>query len=440
VLTFDRLESEVRSYCRTFPAVFTTARGARMAAEDGREYIDFWSGAGTLNYGHNNPRLKRRLLDYLERDGLTHSLDLATEAKRELLERFERIVLAPRGMSYKVQFPGPTGTNAVEAALKLARKATGRQNVVYFTNGYHGMTLGALAVTGNGAKRAAAGVPLTCTQPMPFEGFVPGGQDAIAYLRAFLEGTSSGLDRPAAAIVETVQAEGGINVASTGWLRRLAGLLAEHGVLLIVDDIQVGCGRTGTFFSFEEAGIRPDLVCLSKSISGFGLPMSLVLIRPEIDCWRPGEHNGTFRGNNLAFVTASEALTYWEDNALERAVRAKAERVRWRLRAIAERHPRLGATVRGRGLIQGLAFPPGREAGAGASPAQRISRLAFERGLIVETAGPRDEVVKLLPPLVIEDADLEAGLQILEQSVEALEEEPAAVSPAVAVSAAGVES
>jgi len=433
--TFERLESEVRIYCRTFPAVFTSARGARIAAEDGREYVDFWAGAGTLNYGHNNPRLKRRLVEYLEGDGLTHSLDLASTAKRELLERFERIVLAPRGLRYKVQFPGPTGTNAVEAALKLARKATGRQTVLYFTNGYHGLTLGALAVTGSSAKRAAAGVPLACTQPMPFEGFLAGGQDTIGYLRAFLEGPGSGLDRPAAAIVETVQAEGGVHVASTGWLRRLAGLLAEHGVLLIVDDIQVGCGRTGAFFSFEEAGIQPDLVCLSKAISGFGLPMSLVLIRPELDCWLPGEHTGTFRGHNLAFVTASEALGWWEDDGLSRAVRAKGERVRWRLRSIAERHPRLGLTVRGRGLIQGLVFPAGREAIAGPSAAQRVSRLAFERGLIVETSGPRDEVVKVLPPLLIDDGDLETGLEILEQSVDALDEEPAA-APAAELSAA----
>jgi len=437
VQIFERLESEVRSYCRTFPAVFTTARGARLTAEDGREYVDFWSGAGTLNYGHNNPRLKRRLLAYLEGDGITHSLDLATAAKRELLERFERIVLEPRGLSYKVQFPGPTGTNAVEAALKLARKATGRQNVVFFTNAYHGMTLGALAVTGNAAKRAAAGVPLSGAQPMPFEGFLEGGEDSLGYLRAYLEGTSSGLDRPAAAIVETVQAEGGVNVASAGWLRRLAALLAAHGVLLIVDDIQVGCGRTGRFFSFEEAGIRPDLVCLSKSISGFGLPLSLVLIRPELDCWRPGEHTGTFRGNNLAFVTGAEALVaYWEDDALQREVAGKSERMRSRLRAMAERHSDLGATVRGRGLIQGLAFPADRKAPDGGSLAGAISRLAFTRGLIVETAGPRDEVVKLLPPLVIADADLAAGLDILDEAIAALAGDMVVATPA----ATGIES
>jgi diaminobutyrate-2-oxoglutarate transaminase len=438
VNTFERLESEVRYYCRTFPVVFAAARASRLIGEDGREYVDFFSGAGTLNYGHNNPRLKRRLLDYLERDGLTHSLDMATVAKREFIERFEAIVLAPRGLRYKLQFPGPTGTNAVEAALKLARKVAGRPNVVYFTNGYHGMTLGALAVTGSAAKRAGAGVPLTCAQPMPYEGFLGGREDTLGYLRAYLEGSSSGLDLPAAAIVETVQAEGGINVASADWLRRLAALLTAHGVLLIVDDIQVGCGRTGPFFSFETAGIQPDLVCLSKAISGFGLPMSLVLIRPDLDRWRPGEHNGTFRGNNLAFVAGSEALSYWQDDALERAVGAKAERVERRLRAIAARHPELGASVRGRGLIQGLALAPGpgrRGRPAGPTLAQRVAGQAFERGLIVETAGPGDEVVKLLPPLTIDDADLEAGLEALESSVERVADELKAAAGGTAATA-----
>jgi diaminobutyrate-2-oxoglutarate transaminase len=444
--TFERLESEVRSYCRTFPAVFSTARGSRMTAEDGREYLDFWSGAGALNYGHNNPRLKCALLDYLERDGITHSLDLASVAKRELLECFERVILMPRGLRYKVQFPGPTGTNAVEAALKLARKVTGRPNVVYFTRAYHGMTLGALAVTANAAKRAAAGVPLGCAQAMPYEGFAA-GQDSIAGLRAYLDDSGSGLDLPAAAIVETVQAEGGVHAASADWLRRLGELLAAHGVLLIVDDIQVGCGRTGTFFSFEEAGIRPDIVCLSKSISGFGLPLSLVLIRPELDRWRPGEHNGTFRGHNLAFVTAAAALAiYWQDDALERAVRAKAARVEERLLAIAAQCSPLGGLgaplapsgrVRGRGLIQGLDLSGGPAARGGISAAQRVSQLAFERGLIVETAGSRNDVVKLLPALTIEDAELEAGLEILQSSVERMVEERAPAAAAMPAATTG---
>jgi diaminobutyrate-2-oxoglutarate transaminase len=402
---FNRLESEVRSYCRSFPTVFDRATGYLLHDEAGREYIDFFSGAGTLNYGHNNAFLKQRLIAYLERDGIAHALDMATVAKREFLERFERIILQPRGLRYKMQFPGPTGTNAVEAALKLARKVTRRTNVLFFHNAFHGMTLGSLAVTGNAAKRRGAGVPLQYAIPMPFDGDAD-GRDSIDYLAQVLENTSSGVDFPAAVIVETIQAEGGINVASFHWLQRLAELLRRHNVLLIVDDIQVGCGRTGTFFSFEPAAIQPDIVCLSKSISGFGLPMALLLLKPELDLWAPGEHNGTFRGNNLAFVTGAAALTYWEDESFSGEIHRKSDLVQARLREIAGLYPEARIEVRGRGLIQGFRFgQPGL--------AVAVSRTAFRQGLVIETAGPNDEVLKLLPPLVIDDAGLKKGLDLI---------------------------
>lgn len=408
--TFATLESEVRSYCRAFPAVFIRAVGSEIFDEDGRRYLDFFSGAGALNYGHNNPRLKQRIKDYLDADGVTHSLDMATGAKREFLQRFQRTILEPRGLRFKVQFTGPTGTNAVEAALKLARKATGRTNVVFFTNAFHGMTLGSLAVTGNSAKRAGAGVPLAHAVPMPFEGYLGGREDSLRTLEAFLDNASSGLDKPAAVILETIQAEGGVNVASVEWLRRLAELLHRHGILLIADDIQTGCGRTGTFFSFEQAGIQPDLVTLSKSISGFGLPMALLLIRPELDLWEPGEHNGTFRGNNLAFITGAEALSYWEDDAFSRDILRKSDLARRRLEEIAAGYPEAGASVRGRGLILGLDVRPD---GLG----EEIARDAFRRGLLIEAVGPRDTVLKLLPPLVISDAELLEGIGILEDAL-----------------------
>jgi diaminobutyrate-2-oxoglutarate transaminase len=409
--TFDRLESEVRGYVRSFPAVFDRAEGARLFDEEGRAYLDFFAGAGVLNYGHNPPRLRAELLEYIERGGVTHSLDMASAAKRRFLERFEEVILAPRGLSYKVQFPGPTGTNAVEAALKLARKVTGRQNVMAFTDGFHGMTLGSLATTGNAAKRAGAGVPLGHVSRMPFDGFLGDGVDTLDVVRAYLEDSSSGMDLPAAAIVETVQAEGGVKPASFEWLRGLADLLAEHGVLLIVDDIQVGCGRTGPFFSFEPAGITPDVVCLSKSLSGYGLPLAVVLIKPEHDVWEPGEHNGTFRGHNPAFVTATAALSFWEDDELSRQVEAKAAHVSDWLRAVAQRHAGAGATVRGRGLIQGIAFDD-------PEAAARVSEECFRRGLVIETAGPKSEVLKLLPPLTIGDEALDQGLEILEASID----------------------
>lgn len=410
---FDHLESEVRGYCRAFPTVFDRAEGSHLYDREGRAYVDFFAGAGVMSYGHNNPKIKAALLGYLERNGLVHGLDLATAAKSELLETFEEVILRPRQLDYKVQFPGPTGTNAVESALKLARKATGRRTVVCFTNGYHGMTLGALAVTGSSHHRGGAGVPLDHVVRLPYDGYGDGEIDSLAQLEAMLGDPSSGVEIPAAFILETLQAEGGVRPASFPWLQRLAALAERHGILLIVDDIQVGCGRTGPFFSFEPAGIVPDIVCLSKALSGYGLPFALVLMKRHLDVWKPGEHNGTFRGHNLAFVTATAALDYWRDDTLTRSIEARSAEARKRLEGIAAAHPELCGAVRGRGLILGLPIcPPERAA--------EVSREAFGRGLLVEVAGPYDEVVKVMPPLVIEPEDLASGLTILEESVRAV--------------------
>jgi len=410
--TFERHESEVRSYCRSFPAVFKSAKGAWMTDVDGRSYLDFFAGAGVLNYGHNPDRIKSALIDYLAGDGITHTLDMYSVAKQRFIERFNEVILEPRGMTYKMQFPGPTGTNAVESALKLARKVTGRERIVNFTNAFHGMTLGALAVTGNGFKRAGAGVPLNNTLAVPFEGYLGDDVDTLDYLDRMLEDDGSGLDTPAAVILETVQAEGGVNVASTEWLRRLRDITRRHGVLLIVDDIQVGCGRTGTFFSFEEAGIDPDIITLSKSLSGYGLPLSLVLMKPEFDVWAPGEHNGTFRGHCPAFVTATAALDFWAEGWLAKSVAAKARLVAERLQSIVETSG-VAATVRGRGLIWGIAFEDAAIAG-------KVSAACFEEGLIIETAGVSDEVLKLLPSLTISEEELVRGLDIIERSLAAV--------------------
>lgn len=406
----DRHESRVRAYCRSFPTVFTKARGSYLWDERGRRYIDFFAGAGALNYGHNPPALKAALLDYITGDGITHGLDMATAAKTHLLERFNEVILKPRDMTYKIAFPGPTGTNAIECAIKIARKATARTNVISFTNAFHGMTLGSLALTGNAAKRAGAGIPLTGVDRMPFDGYLGADVDTLVYLERALEDGGSGIDMPAAVIVETLQAEGGLRVASDDWLWRLGALCKKHQILLIVDDIQVGCGRTGPFFSFERAGIDPDIICLSKSIGGYGLPLALVLVKPAHDCFEPGEHNGTFRGNNLAFVTAAEALKFWENDVISLGTRAKGRIVRARLEKIVRDHPGLDGEVRGRGLIQGIAAGP-------AGVAEKICGEAFSRGLIMETSGPKSEVFKVMPPLVIEEADLKRGLDILEDAV-----------------------
>ncbi|MBP6020203.1 MAG: diaminobutyrate--2-oxoglutarate transaminase [Burkholderiaceae bacterium] len=409
---FDRMESEVRGYVRSFPVVFKHAIGSILTDEAGREYIDFFSGAGTLNYGHNNPLFKQKLITYLQDDGVVHGLDMATSAKKEFLETLDRVLFKPRGWEYTVQFTGPTGTNAVEAALKLARQVKGRQNIISFTHGFHGVSGGSLAVTANAKFRAAAGVALANTSFMPYDGYLGADMDTIAFMDRMLSDSSSGIDHPAAVIVETVQGEGGVNVASARWLKGLEALCRRHDMLLIVDDIQVGCGRTGDFFSFEQAGIRPDIVTLSKSLSAYGLPMSLVLFRPELDIWKPGAHSGTFRGNNLAFVAATAALnTYWADGTFAAETARKADIVQKTLKSIAGMYPDLGLTVRGRGLIQGLASTRHPEL------ASLVAKQAFEHGLIIETSGADDEVLKVLPALTIDDRQLSLGLDIIERSV-----------------------
>ncbi|WP_241249232.1 diaminobutyrate--2-oxoglutarate transaminase [Rhodococcus sp. X156] len=408
---FETLESDVRSYSRGWPAVFDTAQGSWMRSEDGTEYLDFFAGAGALNYGHNHPVLKQALLEYLGRDGVTHGLDMSTVAKRNFLQTFSDRVLSPRGLDYKVQFPGPTGTNTVESALKLARKVTGREAIINFTNAFHGMTLGALSVTGNSMKRGGAGIPLVHSTPMPYDHYLSesdGENSDFDWMERVLDDSGSGFNRPAAVIVETVQGEGGVNVARASWLRSLAELCAKRDILLIVDDVQMGCGRTGPFFSFEEAGITPDIVCLSKSISGYGMPMALTLFKPELDVWEPGEHNGTFRGNNPAFVTATVALEqFWSDDTLQRETLVKGKQVHDAFAALAAEHP--GVSTRGRGLAQGLVF-------ADADLAGKVCSLAFDNGLLAETAGPSDEVVKLLPALTITADELDHGLKILAEA------------------------
>ncbi len=408
---FDRMESEVRGYVRSFPVIFNKASGSELFDESGGRYVDFFSGAGTLNYGHNNAILRDRMIEYLNADGVVHGLDMATSAKKYFLETIDRVILEPRGLRYTLQFTGPTGTNAVEAALKLARQVKGRQNVVSFTHGFHGVSGGSLAATANRKFRKAAGMALSNTTFMPYDGYFGPDVNTIDYLERMLADPSSGLDLPAAVIVETVQGEGGVNVASQRWLRELERVCRQYDMLLIIDDIQVGCGRTGAFFSFESAGISPDIVTLSKSLSGFGLPMSLVLFKPELDIWEPGAHSGTFRGNNLAFVTAAQAIeTYWTDEAFQNNVYAKEVIVRDWLENLAHSYCDSGLSVRGRGLIQGLVTPAGSEL------ASRIARRAFENGLVIETSGANDEVLKVLPALTIPGEQLEHGLEILERA------------------------
>ncbi len=411
---FDEIESEVQSYARSFPRIFNRAKGEYLYCEEGTEYLDFLAGAGTLNYGHNNDLFKEKLLEYIQSDGITHGLDLHTKAKGEFLEAFNEKILKPRRLDYVVQFTGPTGTNAVEAALKLARNVTGRENIIAFTNGFHGVSLGALAATGNSHHRGAAGVSLSGVSRVPYDGYLGEDIDTTAYLEKVLADSSSGIDLPAAVIVETVQGEGGINAASFEWLRNLEKICRAHKILLIVDDIQAGCGRTGSYFSFEEAGITPDVVTLSKSLGGYGLPFAVVLFKPELDQWKPGEHNGTFRGNNFAFVTAKAAIDYyWSDDHFSNEIKRKGEYISQRLTHIVEKYGDGNFTTRGRGMFQGINCVDGELA-------SKITRKAFQQGVIIETSGADDQVIKFLCPLIISDDNLKRGIDIVEEAIKSV--------------------
>lgn len=412
---FEHLESNVRSYCRSFPEVFTKGKGSLLFSESGRTYIDFFSGAGSLNYGHNPDPIKACLVEYLISDSIIHGLDFYTAAKRAFLEDFEQIILRPRKLDYKIQFCGPTGTNAVEAALKLARKIKGRPGIFAFMGGYHGMSLGSLAATGNKGQRAAAGVPLSGVTFMPFPfGFME-GIDSIGYIEAVLNDTSSGIEKPSAILFESVQAEGGVIVAPTAWLQRLADLCRRHDILLICDDIQVGCGRTGTFFSFERAGCVPDLVILSKSISGYGLPLSMLLMKRELDIWKPAEHNGTFRGNQLAFVAGRAALRYWQGGEFTAGILERQEFVENFLnRNILPLDEKI--QIRGLGLIWGIDLC---DCGGGET-ARLAARHCFQNGLMIERSGREDTVLKILPPLNIPLAELEQGCLTIQGALQAV--------------------
>ncbi|MGO1975986.1 MAG: aspartate aminotransferase family protein [Brachybacterium tyrofermentans] len=409
---FESHESTIRGYCRNYPTVFASASNARQVDEDGKSYLDFFAGAGVLNFGHNNPRMKDALIAFLQADGVAHSLDTYTTTKRDFIARFQEVVLEPRGMDHKMQFMGPTGSNAVEAAMKLARLATGRREIVAFSHGFHGMTLGSLAATANHAFRQWAGVPLENIQRLPFE-TAPGGESAIADYAAALRDPSSGMRPPAAFLVEAVQAEGGVNVASTEWLHEVQDLAHEVGALFIIDDIQAGVGRTGGYFSFDGMGLDPDIITLAKGLGGFGTPIAMNLNKPEVDAhWSPGAHTGTFRGQGLSFVAGTVALDYFTDEAFLAEVLAKGQRMRDRLESIAAKNPDRGWEVRGRGMMQALDTHDG-------AFAKRVQQAAFEAGLLIGPCGSEGRVIKLIPPLTIPEDDLAAGLDLLEGALAA---------------------
>jgi diaminobutyrate-2-oxoglutarate transaminase len=409
VAIFEAWESEIRGYCRAYPTVFKTAENARQIDENGKSYIDFFAGAGVLNFGHNNPHMKKAVIDYIQANGVTHSLDMYTTAKRDFIEGFVNTIMKPRGMKHRLQFMGPTGTNAVEAALKIARRVTGRETVFAFSHGFHGMTLGALACTANDYFRNASGVPLNHVHRLPFEG-VANGSD-IQALRKQIEDPSSGIKPPAAFILEPIQAEGGVNIATAQWLREVQQLAKDVGALFILDDIQAGCGRTGSYFSFDDMGLDPDVITLAKGLGGFGTPIAMNMVKAEHDKhWQPGEHTGTFRGQNISFIAGREALRYFEDDKLMTDVKRKGDIMRGVLDELAATLKGQGLAVRGKGMMQALDVQDGAKA-------KEIAKTCFENGMLFGPCGTQGKVLKLIPPLTIADEDLNEGLQIFKDAV-----------------------
>ena len=407
---FESYESEVRSYCRAFPTVFNRAKGAMMYDEDGNEYIDFFCGAGALNYGHNNDYIMKKVIDYLLADGVLHGMDMFTPAKREFLETFQEKILQPRNLEYKIMCCGPTGTNSIEAALKLARKVKGRSNVWAFMGCFHGMTLGSLSLTTEAYARDAAGVVLTDCTHIPAPYMFP-ELDVIAYMQRMLDDDHSGIAKPAALVMETVQAEGGVYPFETDFLKACRKFCDDNDILFIIDDIQAGCGRTGSFFSFERANIKPDMVTLSKSIGGVGIPMALLLISPELDIWKPAEHNGTFRGNQLSFVAGKAAIEYMYEHELYKEAARKSTIIDDYIKnEILPLDSRL--SHRGIGMMWGIDCSKL----GGDVFSKAVTTECFANGLVIERAGRDSCVVKLMPTLVIEDDILLKGLNILKDA------------------------
>lgn len=409
--TFEKYESNIRSYCRKWPVEFVSAKGSIYKDTEGNEYIDFFDGAGALNYGHNPDYIKEKLIKYLESDGIVHALDMYTVPKENFINYFEEKILKPRKLDYKIAFPGPTGTNSIELALKLARKVKQRPYIWAFTGAFHGMTLGALALTTESAARKAAGVPLNYTVHIPAPYSMGGNFDSIAYMEQLLSDDHSGYEKPAAIIIETVQQEGGIHVFSKEFLKDLRALCDKYDILLICDEVQIGCSRSGTFFSFERADIVPDIVCMSKSIGGYGIPFAVTLFKKELDVFKPGEHNGTFRGCQLSMVAGLAALEMTVEQDIPAQVKRKEKIVKEYLDKEIKPLLKGKMEIRGIGLSWGIEFNDGKLARA-------VLDKCFEKKLIIELAGSYDSVLKIMPSLVIEDELLLNGLNIVKESIQ----------------------
>ncbi len=425
-----KFESNARSYPRKIPIAIQSALGSCVTDVEGRQYLDCLSGAGTLALGHNHPDVIAAIGAVLQNGLPLHTLDLTTPLKDKFSEKL--LGLLPGNASdWRLQFCGPTGADAVEAALKLAKTASGRATILSFSGGYHGMTHGALSVTGNLAPKRSVSSLMPGVQFMPFPysyrcpvglGGTRGEHALATYMERFLDDVESGVTPPAAVIVEAIQGEGGVIPAPDGWLRRLRSATHARGIALILDEVQAGIGRTGDWFAFERSGIVPDMIVVSKAIGG-GLPLAVLAYRKQWDEWLPGAHTGTFRGNQLAMAAGLATVQVIERDGLLRQVAARGEQLRRNLDMLAERHDCIG-DVRGRGLMFGIeivdkAQPADALGSHPANPAlaARVQAESFANGLILERGGRHGAVLRLLPPLNISDAELSRALDRLDSAL-----------------------
>lgn len=424
-------ESRARTYADFFGRVLQEGRSARIRDSEGREYLDCLAAAGTLALGHNHPVVVERVREYLGSGQVWQALDLTTPAKYEFLSALYEFLPADLARDFKVQFCGPAGADATEAAIKLFKTATGRSTVISFHGAYHGMTAGSLSLTGNlrAKEHVRSLMPDVHHLPFPYGyrcpfglGGAEGAQAGLNYIERVLTDPESGITKPAAVFVEAIQGEGGVIPAPVEWLRGLRKITSDLGIPLVVDEIQTGFGRTGTIFAFEEAGIKPDAVLLSKAVGG-GFPLSLLLYHRDYDRWQPGAHAGTFRGNQIALVAGRATLEIITDEGLVEQARAKGRLVHSLLTRLAERHSVVG-DVRGRGLMWGLEIvdPDGPVDALGSRPADgdraRAAKWAcLENGVLLESGGRHGAVLRLLPPLVITEEEIHEMAAALDKAL-----------------------
>ncbi|MFE9405050.1 diaminobutyrate--2-oxoglutarate transaminase family protein [Streptomyces sp. NPDC006530] len=424
-------ESAARTYARSLPIVPVRARGLTIEGADGRRYLDCLSGAGTLALGHNHPVVLEAIRKVLDSGAPLHVLDLATPVKDAFTT--ELFATLPRQLAdhARIQFCGPAGTDAVEAALKLVRMATGRTGMLAFTGAYHGMTAGALAVSGGARDVEVTRLPYPHNYRCPYGvGGERGAELAARWTENLLDDPKGGVPAPAGMILEPVQGEGGVNPAPDAWMRRMREITASRSIPLIADEVQTGVGRTGTFWAVEHSGVVPDVMVLSKAIGG-SLPLAVIVYRDDLDTWKPGAHAGTFRGNQLAMAAGAATLAHVRENRLADRAAVLGARMLGQLQGLAAEHPCVG-DVRGRGLMIGveLVAPEREDLGSGSPPppapalAAAVQQECLRRGLIVELGGRHSSVVRLLPPLTLTDEQAVAVLDRLADAVAAAARTP----------------